>query len=254
MAVTDREVAIHAASDAEMTARRDLAAAHRLVAVYGWTNLIYNHIVLRVPGEPDHFLIKREELLFEEITASNLVKLDMSGKRSGDPSAKVSPGYTIHAAVLQARPEINCVIHVHTEAGMAMSAHKGGLLPITQDAMHFYNRIGYTAYDGFSTPENQRAALARDLGQNWALILRNHGLVTCAENVPVALLLMRYLISSCQTQLMLEASGAEILIPSPEACEDVASRWERIYQKSKAADEWAAMLRSLEPAHADYRN
>jgi ribulose-5-phosphate 4-epimerase/fuculose-1-phosphate aldolase len=251
MALADRTLST-GTSAAEAQARRDLAAAHRLIADYGWTNLIYNHIALRVPGEPGHFLMKRENLLFEEVTASNLLKLDMSGKRVGDPTAKVSPGYTIHSAILQARPEINCTVHVHTEAGMAMSAHKGGVLPITQDAMHFYNRIGYNDYDGFSTPENQRETLARDLGRNWALVLRNHGLITCAENVPVALLLMRYLISTCRTQLMLEASGAEIVIPSPQACEDVASRWERSYAKSKAADEWAAMLRSIESTHPDY--
>ena len=163
---------------AEWQARVDLAAAYRHAQYAGWNDSIFNHITLRVPGEPDHFLIKPHELLFEEVTASSLLKLDMEGRPIGEDKPINPAATTIHTAVLMARPDINAVMHVHTEPGIAISAVKGGLKYFCQDAMNFYNRIGYHDFEGIATDSDECARLARDLGQgNHSVILRNHGLL-----------------------------------------------------------------------------
>ena len=241
-------------SDAEWQARIALAAAHRLAAIFGWSNLIYNHIALRVPGEDNHFLFKPHDLMFEEITASCLLKLDMKGNTVDGTGRKGHAGFTIHAAVLQARPDVNCVLHVHPEEGIAMSAHKGGLLPLSQDSMHFYNRIGYNDYDGLASQTDQRQQMTRDLGSHNALIMRNHGVLTCANTPALAIILMKYLVLSCRTQLMLEASGAPIIIPPPEVCEEAARRWHAQHAKGPPTAEWDAMLRMLDRTNPGYRD
>lgn len=241
-------------SEAEHQARIDLAAAYRLAAIFGWNNIIYNHIALRVPGESNHFLFKQHELMFEEVAASNLLKLDMNGLAVDGSGRKGHPGFSIHAAVLQARPDVNCVIHVHPQAGMAMSALKCGLLPITQDSMHFYNRIGYNDYDGLSSAADRRDNMIRDLSNHRALILRNHGLLTCANSAALALLFMRYLVGSCETQLMLQAAGGEIIIPPADVCEEAAQRWDAQYAKAFPSAEWAAMLRIVDRLNPGYED
>jgi ribulose-5-phosphate 4-epimerase/fuculose-1-phosphate aldolase len=240
-------------SEAEWNARVDLAAAYRASAVYGWSNLIYNHIALRAPGEPHLFLFKPHELMFEEVTASSLLKVDMEGKTVDGTGRKAHPGYTIHASVLQARPDVQCVVHVHPEEGIAMSAHGEGLKPISQDSMHFYNRIGYNDYDGQASPGDQRKKMVADLGPHWALILRNHGLLTCADNTALAVMLMKYLVMSCRTQLMLEAAGAPIIIPPPEVCQAASNRWAAQYAKGPPTAEWDSILRMLDRLNPGYR-
>ena len=235
----------------EWSARVELAAAHRLVSLFGWTNLIYNHVTLRVPGEPQHFLLKPHTLLFEEVTASSLVKLDLDGNAVGDGTTLNAAGFNIHTAVLKSRPEINCVVHVHTLAGMAISAHAGGLLPLNQGAMRFYNRISYHDYEGLSTDANERERIERDLGRNKAMIMRNHGLLTCGTTVREALILMKYLVMSAEAQLMLEASGAELVIPPPDVCERAAQQWETHDPKAGLA-EWPAMLRIVDRHDPSY--
>jgi ribulose-5-phosphate 4-epimerase/fuculose-1-phosphate aldolase len=241
-------------SDAEQRARIDLAAAYRVAAVFGWSNLIYNHITLRVPGEDDHILIKPHELMFEEVTASSLLKIDLKGNSVDGTGRKSHPGFTIHAAVMVARPDVNCVVHVHPEEGIAMAAHQHGLRPLSQDSMHFYNRVGYNSYDGQASPTDQRAQMVTDLGAKWALIMRNHGLLTCANTAALALMLMKYLVLSCRTQLMLEATGAPIIIPPPEVCEDAARRWEAQYAKGPPTAEWNALQRMLDRVNPGYRD
>jgi ribulose-5-phosphate 4-epimerase/fuculose-1-phosphate aldolase len=241
-------------SEAERAARIDLAAAYRAAAAYGWSNLIYNHIALRVPGEPEHFLFKPHELMFEEVTASCLLKVDLSGNSADGTGRKPHPGFTIHASVLQARPDVQCVVHVHPEEGIAMAAHGGGLKPISQDSMHFYNRIGYNDYDGQASPTDQRKKMVTDLGPHWALILRNHGLLTCANSAALAVMLMKYLVMSCRTQLMLEASGAPVVIPPAEVCEAAAKRWDAQYAKAHPTAEWASILRMLDRVNPGYRD
>jgi len=241
-------------SDAERTARVDLAAAYRVAAVYGWSNLIYNHIALRVPNEPDHFLFKPHELMFEEVTASSLLKVDLKGNSVDGTGRKPHPGFTIHAAVLQARPDVTCVVHVHPEEGIAMAAHGEGLKPISQDSMHFYNRIGYNDYDGQASPTDQRSKMVADLGPHWALILRNHGLLTCADSAALAIMLMKYLVMSCRTQLMLEAAGVPIVIPPPDVCEGAAKRWDAQYKKGPPTAEWDSILRMLDRQNPGFRD
>jgi len=242
-------------SNEEWQTRVDLAAAHRLVAIFGWTNLIYNHVTARVPGEPDHFLLKPHHLLFEEVTASSLVKLDLDGNfvDQGDERSLNVSGFNIHTAVFKARPEINCAVHVHTVAGMAMSARKSGLLPLTQGAMRFYNRLAFHDYEGMSSNENERERIARDLGKMKAMILRNHGLLTCGASIREGLILMKYLVTSCETQFMLEASGAEILTPDPETCEKAAQQWER-HDGIGGEAEWPAMLRMVDRIDQSYKD
>ena len=203
----------------EWNARVDLAAAYRICAAYGWNNFIYNHVTMRVPGEPKHFLLKPNDLMFEEVTASTLIKLDLDGNPVDEDDNVNAAGYTIHTAVLIARQEINCVLHVHTPVGMAISAYKNGLLPINQGAMRFYNRIAYHDYEGFSTDLEDREKIAKDLGKHKAMIMRNHGLLTLSETVQDAVMWMKYLVESCETQLQLGAMSTELIIPSHELCE-----------------------------------
>ncbi len=239
-------------TEAEWQARVDLAAAHRLSVIYGWSHLIFNHISMRVPGEPRSFLLKPHALLFEEIRASNLIKLDMDGGQLDESQNVNKAGFTIHGGLLRAKPELNCVLHVHTNVGMAFSAHKIGLLPMTQGAMRFYKRLSYHSYEGIAEDEAECARLAADLGDNRAMVLRNHGLLTAGEAVSEAVTLMKYLIAAAETQMMLEATGAEIVLPSPDVCEHAAQQWER-WKVTGAKDEWPAYLRQLDMVTTDYR-
>ncbi|WP_454830331.1 class II aldolase/adducin family protein [Paraburkholderia xenovorans] len=241
--------------EAEWNARVDLAATYRLVAHYGWSNLIYNHIALRVPGESDAFLLKRHSVMFDEVTASNLIKVSLSGKPLEEEGDDVNAaGFTIHTAILAARPDINCTLHIHSEAGMAMSAHAKGVLPLTQGAMRFYNRLSYHDYEGISTDLSESERLQRDLGsRNKAMILRNHGLLTCGATVSEALSLMRYLVMSCETQLMLEATGAPITVPSEEICEHTAKQWEH-HVGHGGLEDWPAYLRIADRLDPGFRS
>ena len=159
-------------SPEEWQARTDLAAAYRLIAHYGWGDVIYNHSSMRVPGEERKFLIKRHELLYTEVTASNLVKVSMDDDL--DESAGVNrPGFTLHGGVLSARPDVNCAVHVHTETGMALAGLKHGLRMVSQPAVRFFNRIGYHDYEGITEDFSERERINKALGKNRALILRN---------------------------------------------------------------------------------
>jgi ribulose-5-phosphate 4-epimerase/fuculose-1-phosphate aldolase len=240
---------------AEWAARVDLAAAYRYAQYAGWNDLIFNHITLRVPGEPDHFLIKPHELLFEEVTASSLLKLDMEGRPIGEDKPINPAATTIHSAVLMARPDLNAVAHVHTQPGIAISALKGGLKFLCQEAMLFYNRIGYHDFEGIATDSDECARLARDLGaKNRALILRNHGLLTCGGNIAEAITSMRILVSITDMQLRVMATGGEINEPSPEVCERTAQQFERAREKGQGRAEWAAILRRMDALDPSFRD
>ncbi len=232
-------------ADAEWSARIDLAAAHRLADMFGWTNLVYNHITLRVPGEDNCFLLKPNDELFSEVTASSLVKLDLDGKvQDGTRSVNVA-GFNIHTAVLGARSEINCSIHVHTKAGMAISALDTEILPLTQGSMRFYKRVAYHDYYGISDKDAERAQIAADIGTKKAMILRNHGLLTCAPNIGEAMMSMKYLIDSCEVQLAAQASGAPLRLPPPDICELAAKQWD-VHDTRGNVAEWAALMRMAE--------
>lgn len=240
--------------EAEWQARVELAAAHRLADIFGWTNLIYNHITVRVPDEPNHFLLKPNELLFNEVTASSLVKIDLSGEPATPRDGKVNvAGFNIHTAVLAARPEINCVAHVHTEAGMAISAMDGELLPLTQGSMRFYNRIAYHDYHGISDRESERRLIAADIGDKKAMIMRNHGLLTCGTSIGEAMMTMKYLIATCDVQLRLQATGQPIRLPAPEVCEHTAKQWDAHDRRGNVV-EWQALMRIADAHDPSFRD
>ncbi len=238
---------------AEWRTRVDLAAAYRLCVHYGWENLIYNHIGMRVPDEPGAFLFKEHMLMFDEVRASNLIKISLSGQQATEEEGVNAAGFTIHTAIMKARPDISCTLHVHPKVGMAMSAHKTGLLSMTQGAMRFHNRLSYHDYEGISTDMSEGDRLAADLGpKNKAMILRNHGLLTCGTSAGEAMTLMRYLVAACETQLMLEATGKEIVIPPSEVCEHAAQQWE-FHDAHGGRDDWPAYLRIVERLDPSYK-
>jgi len=242
-------------SSEEWKARVDLAAVYRLCVHYGWSEHIYNHVALRVPGEPECFLVKKHRLLYEEVCASNLMKLRLDGQPLPGQE-KVNPaGFTIHTAVLKARPELNCTLHYHTIAGMAVSTQPQGLLPLTQGDMRFYNRLSYHDFEGLALDMDETARLQRDLGpKNKAMVLRNHGLLTCGTTPGEALTLARYLDTSCKVQMTLLGTGREPLIPSPEVCERTAQQYERWESGAGASDDWPAYVRMADRLDSSFRN
>ena len=250
--VAAAKVSQGAISDAEWEARVDLAAVYRLVAHYGWDDVIYNHASMRVPGEPRNFLMKRHELLYTEVTASNLVKVSMD--EDLDEKAGVNrPGFTLHGGVLKARPDVNCALHMHTEAGMAISALKHGLRMLSQPAVRFYKRVGYHAYEGITEDFGERERINRDLGQNRALILHNHGLLTVGKSARDAFVHMHHLAEAAEIQLKLEATGAELIEIPPDICEKTAAQYEH-HDAGRGSADWAAYLRMLDKVDRSYRN
>jgi ribulose-5-phosphate 4-epimerase/fuculose-1-phosphate aldolase len=190
-------------SDEEWAARLDLAACYRLAVHFGMTDLIYTHISARVPGPEHHFLINAFGLLWDEISASTLVKVTLDGEVVEDPTGSGinRAGYVIHSAVHRARPDVGCVMHTHTQAGIAVSAQEDGLLPLSQHAMRFSNSIAYHDYEGLALDLDEQVRLVSDLGDRPAMILRNHGLLVCGESVAQTFDLMYYLERACRTQV-----------------------------------------------------
>jgi len=243
--------------DAEWKVRTDLAACYRLVARYGMSDLIYNHITAKVPDSPGHFLINPFGLLYDEITASCFYTLDWDGNVVRHPDSEFSvnrAGYLIHSAIHKARPDLHCVMHTHTRAGMAVSAMKKGLLPLTQTAMRFYNAIGYHDYEVPTADASERERIAADLGPHNAMIMRNHGLIACGRTVQDTWNLMYWLETACQVQVDVLGSGAELALPSHE----LATTMSRRYGPDGAVDfapmEWPALLRLLDREDPSYKN
>lgn len=241
---------------AEYRMRSDLAAAYRLVALFGMDDSIYTHISARVPGTQDQFLINPFGMLFRDITASSLVKIDIEGRVLGDSPYGVNPaGFTIHSAVHAARHDAACVLHTHTVAGVAVSSLAGGLQPCNQWALQFHNRVAYHDFEGIALDHEERERLVADLGPTLrALILRNHGLVTLGRSVAEAFILMFNLERACRVQLAIQSSGQPVN-PVPE---EIRERTARQYESGDTtasssftdpyAREWNALLQRLEPA------
>jgi ribulose-5-phosphate 4-epimerase/fuculose-1-phosphate aldolase len=202
-------------SAGEWETRVDLAACYRLAAHFRMTDLIYTHISARVPGPEHHFLINAFGLLWDEISASTLVKVTLDGEVVDDPTGNGinRAGYVIHSAVHRARPDLMCVMHTHTAAGIAVSAQDAGLLPLSQHAMRFTDSIGYHDYEGLALELDEQARLTRDLGAHKVMILRNHGLLACGESVAEAFDLMYYLERACQSQINAMAGGTKLRVP-----------------------------------------
>ena len=239
-------------SPAEWQARVDLAAVYRLVAHYGWDDVIYNHCSMRVPGEDQKFLMKRHELLWTEVTASNLVKVDMNDDL--DESAGVNrPGFTLHGGVLRGRPDVNCAVHVHTETGMALAGLRGGLRMVSQPAMRFYKSIGYHPYEGITEDFGERERIIAHLGQNRAMIMHNHGLLTVGKSAREAFVLMRYLMEAAQIQLRMEATGGALIEIPPDVCEKTAAQYEK-HDSGRGAADWPAYFRMLDRIDPSYQS
>jgi len=239
-------------SDAEWQARVDLAAVYRLIAHYGWDDVIYNHSSMRVPGEPRMFLMKQHELLYTEVTASNLVKVSMD-QDLDEKSGVNRPGFTLHGGVLAARGDVNCAIHVHTETGMAFAGLKSGLRMLSQPAIRFFNRIGYHKYEGITEDFGERERINRDLGNNRALIMQNHGMLTVGKTAREAFVLMAHLLEAANIQLMMEATGSELIEIPPDVCAKTAEQYEH-HDAGRGSADWAAYLRKLDRIDRSYRN
>ena len=238
-------------SDAEWKTRVDLAAAYRLFDFLGMSDLIYTHMSARVPDADGHFLINPYGLLFGEVTASNLVKVDIDGNLVEESAFGANPaGFTIHSALYMARADIGCAVHLHTNAGMAVSAQADGLLPLTQHALRWYNRLAYHDYEGIALDHTERERLARDLGNHHSMVLRNHGLLTVGADVPEATVLMYYLEQSCRSQIAALAGGKPLVTPPPEVCEHTARQYEEAYPRAGVL-EWDALLRLVEARTGD---
>jgi ribulose-5-phosphate 4-epimerase/fuculose-1-phosphate aldolase len=239
-------------SPAEMQARVDLAAVYRLTAHYGWDDVIYNHSSMRVPDEPRMFLMKKHELLYTEVTASNLVKVNMD-EDLDEKSGVNRPGFTLHGGVLSARPDINCAVHVHTENGTALSGLKHGLRMVSQQSLRFYNRIGYHKYEGITEDFDERARINKDLGQNRALIMRHHGMLTVGKTAREGFVLMKYLLTACDIQLKMEATGGELLEIPADICAKTSEQFEH-HDSGRGSSDWPAYLRVLDGIDPSYRD
>ena len=209
--------------DTEWALRRDLATLYRLVAHHRWTDLVYTHISARIPGPEHHFLINRYGVLFHEMRPEDLVRIDLDGNviaRDGQSAAPVNAaGFTIHSAIHMARHDLVCVAHTHTQAGIAVSALKEGLLPLSQHAMKFHNRIAYHDYEGVALDHGERARLVRDLGTLKAMILRNHGLLVGGRTIREAFHTLYMLERACAAQVAILSQGREVVLPPPEVCQ-----------------------------------
>jgi len=242
-------------SEAEWQVRVELAAAYRLIARNGWDDGIFTHNSGRVPGHNDQFLINAYGLMFREITASNLVNVDFDGNvvDGGRDSDIIDAGYVIHSAVHQARDDVRAVMHTHTTAGMAVSAQAGGLLPITQKAMRFYDRITYHDYEGIADNLDERQRLVDDLGLGRSMILSNHGLLAAGRSVAEAFSELRYLEHACQAQLAAQAGGSELVVPPPEVCKHAARQFDHSGANQSANEvSFAAMKRMLDTEDPSY--
>lgn len=250
---------VYPQSEAEL--RVQLAACYRLVAHFGMDDLIYNHISARVPGAEEHFLINPYGMFFREITASSLVKIDLEGNQVEATNYEVNrAGFVIHAAVHRARPDARCVLHTHSDAATAVSALQSGLLPLSQFAMHFYNRVGLHDYEGVVLDTGEQARLAANLGSYRVLLLRNHGVMTVGQTVPEAFMLVYYFERAARIQLAAQAAaaarGEALHLPPPEVCEHTARQFTELQGDIRwpGSREWPGFVRLLDDLDPSYRD
>jgi ribulose-5-phosphate 4-epimerase/fuculose-1-phosphate aldolase len=240
-------------SNAEWSARCDLALCYRLVAHYGLTDLIYTHISARVPGAREQFLINPFGLRWDEITASSLVKIDLAGKPVESTAQEVNEaGFTIHSAIHMAREDAGCVIHLHSRASMAVAALAEELLPLNQISMQFYNRVAYHDYEGVSLDLDERPRIAASLGRHNAMILRNHGTIALGRSAGEAFSRAYYLEKSCELQLDAMATHGKLVLPPPEVCEHAARQWDDACNDKDVQREWDAQRRLIDKVNPGY--
>jgi ribulose-5-phosphate 4-epimerase/fuculose-1-phosphate aldolase len=239
---------------AEWQTRVDLAACYRLCALYGWIDGIYTHISAAVPGEPGHYLINAFGMRFDEVQASNLVKVDGDGNVVGPCTAPVNQsGFRLHAAVHKARPDAACVMHLHNLAGIAVGMQERGLLPLSPYALRFYGELAYHDYEGIAMTADEQARLVHDLGARPAMLLRNHGSLTVGRTIPEAFVLMETLDRACDVQLRAQAAGVPLRQPPEATC---ATAHAQLVGDGapEGVLEWPALLRRLDLASPRYRN
>jgi ribulose-5-phosphate 4-epimerase/fuculose-1-phosphate aldolase len=238
----------------EWQVRVDLAACYRLIALYGWDDLVFTHISARVPGPEDHFLINAYGLLFEEMTASSLVKVDLAGNIVMETPYPVNPaGFTIHSAVHEARHDVACVLHTHTRSGVAVSAQRGGLLPLSQGSLFPLMALGYHDYEGVALNAEEKPRLVADLGSNTCLILRNHGLLTVGPTIPDAFLAMYMLETACQTQLLAQSARTELVQIEQRILEGIAAQAKEVTKGLGGQLAWPGLLRKLDRKDPSFR-
>lgn len=251
--ITSRQASV---SNAEWQTRVDLAAAYRLVALFKWDDLVFTHITARVPGSDNQFLINPYGLMFEEITASSLVKIDTAGNKLDDTAFPVNPaGFTIHSAIHGARHDAQCVLHTHTLNGVAVSAQKGGVLPLSQQSIFVLSSLAYHDYEGVALREEEKPRLVSDLGDRNFLMLRNHGLLTLGPTIADAFLNMYLFETVCTIQVRAMAGATELIHIDPRIIAGAQ-------QQAKGATNgvgggaltWPGLLRRLDRIDTSYRS
>ncbi|RIX84981.1 class II aldolase/adducin family protein [Acidovorax cavernicola] len=238
----------------EWQLRVDLAACYRLVALYGWSDLVFTHISARVPGPEHHFLINPYGLMFDEITASSLVKVDQQCNKIIDSPYPVNPaGFVIHSAVHAAREDIQCVLHTHTRAGIAVSAQKNGVLPISQQSTFVLASLAYHDYEGVAFRDDEKPRLQADMGNANFLMLRNHGLLTCGKTIADAFLSMYTFENTCQIQIAAQAGGGELTHVDPRIIDGVGQAMKVQSGGLGGMFVWPSLIRKLDRIDDSYK-
>ncbi|MEO8130838.1 MAG: class II aldolase/adducin family protein [Bryobacteraceae bacterium] len=249
-------------STQEWDLRVQLAAAYRIIDHFGWSELIWTHTTVRVPGPEHHFLINPYGLRFDEVCASNLVKVDMDGKIIGDQEQEINPaGFVIHSAIHMTRADAQCIMHTHTTAGMAIAALEEGLLPISMYSLGYYERVAYHDFEGPSLDLDERRRLADNLGDKQVLVLKNHGLLACGLTVAQAFVRMFRLERACQVQLAAQSTGSKLAVPPRTVCElsgalsddFLVAEGDKGYSRNPNP-EFAAMVRLMDRKDPSYRH
>ena len=242
-------------SEAEWEQRVNLAACYRLAALYHWDDLIFTHISARVPGPEHHFLLNPYGMLFDEITASSLVKVDLAGEKVTRSAYDINPaGFTIHSAIHAAREDAQCVLHLHSLNGIAVSAQKKGVLPISQQSTFVLASLAYHDYEGVALNDDEKPRLVRDLGDKNFLMLRNHGLLTVADNIPDAFLFMYLFEATCTIQIRAQSGSGELVSIDPRIIAGATAMAKKVTKSAGGALAWPGLLRKLDRLDPSYRS
>tara|TARA_B100001123_G_scaffold442948_2_gene587746 strand:+ start:12 stop:755 length:744 start_codon:yes stop_codon:yes gene_type:complete len=239
-------------SEEEWTNRVNLAACYHLADHFGFSDIIWNHITTRTEKNKDTFLINPFGLRYDEVTASNLIEINLDGKIINGEHKINETGYIIHGAIHKSRKDVNCVMHTHSRAGLAISCLDEGLIPMIQDSAMFYNRVSYHDWEGMSTNAEECEKISKDLGSNKVMILRNHGLLTCGSKISEAFMLMYYLDRACKNQIDIMSTGKKISIPTGNIMEYTVGQYEDP-QFKLGDNEWPALIRLLEKKNSKYK-
>ena len=253
MTKSETDKSINPISEQEWQQRVNLAACYRLVAHFGWDDLVFTHISARVPGPEHHFLINPYGMMFDEITASSLVKVDLQGNKVEHSEYDINPaGFTIHSAIHEAREDAQCVLHTHSVNGVAVSAQKGGVLPISQQSIFVLASLGYHDYEGVALREDEKPRLVNDLGSNNFLMLRNHGLLTAAHTIPDAFLFMYLFEAACMIQVRAQAGGNELVAIDPQIIATAQQQAQAVTRAAGGGLAWPGLLRKLDRVNPGY--